>query len=221
MKKTERKERGKAARNGREEMRRANGILEQYAPGVPPVESPGRAAFVTALFDLGQRGHDLDWRGYEDRWVELADGSSSSPYDTFVVHANEKECCVHYFHLQKLAYSEFGETPAAPAAKSYATGYKEIFKAVGVPYSIEQSRSLKRLCHKRGDSPIQFPGIGKKPIVEIPKLVTWWNLLTDVEARRTEEEVNTRATIENEFAYGRGSRKVLPDIGGHIKKRAN
>lgn len=78
--------------DGRLIMEQANSILKQHAPNVPPVPNPGRGLLVVCLNEARRRGLrdavgdelSLDYREYDNRWIEIErDRSSAIPQDLF------------------------------------------------------------------------------------------------------------------------------------------
>jgi len=207
----------KTARGGRLEIRRADSILAEHAPDVPRVSSPGRAAFVTTLFDLGRRGEDLDWRAHEERWVELTDGSSSAPGDSFVIHGTEDEVIVHFFDVQRHAYARHGETPAFPAARKFLRGYKEILAALGVPQGKNGAIAVRNLS-QRTNGPINIGRPGQRPTADQERLMRWWCEVNERQRQRDEVAEGRRRSLEATYKYGRGSVDVVPEVSGYVRK---
>lgn len=96
-------------------------------------------------------------------------------------------------------------------------GWADIAEAVGQKNDEAFQKRVKAL-HARIQSPIVFGGQGKPPTVDRAKLLSWWNTLADrlaeLESRRRDSKETTRDT----YKHGRDG-IVVPDIGGHVKKR--
>jgi hypothetical protein len=112
--------------------------------------------------------------------------------------------------------------PPAPAAPAeYLLSWRAILGAVGMKNTIADRQQLRTLNNKY-EGPIIMPERGGQPKVDKGKLRPWWDGLESrwVEDRKEAEEKRRdreEATGER-HSYGRNG-EIVPDIGGHVKKR--
>jgi hypothetical protein len=107
-----------------------------------------------------------------------------------------------------------GGCEAAPA--EYLWNWREILDALDLKNNAA-SQGKVREANQRYDGPISLPGKGGQPKVSKAKLLEWWNGL-EIQFLTGGAGANAQATLAARHNCGRDG-TVLPDIGGHLKKR--
>ncbi len=103
---------------------------------------------------------------------------------------------------------------AAPL--EYLMNWREILDCLDLSNDDEKRGHVRKL-NKNYDGPIILPSRGGQPKVEKTRLLTWWNHL-ESKWETGGRGLNTQATVEEEYQHGKIA-TVLPEIGGHIKKK--
>ena len=101
-------------------IQKANGVLEEHAPDVPRVSSPGRADLVLELFGRGERASGLDWARYEQNWTEDTNWRRSSYGTCGMSHTGRSGSDLLWLYsaaldLMEVFAKQFGKTRADAA----------------------------------------------------------------------------------------------------------
>lgn len=106
------------------------------------------------------------------------------------------------------------EAPVAP--KQMLIGWDAILKAIGVEKGNE--RIIKDF-NRTHNGPI-ITRQGGNPVVDINKLVLWWNAVVEQLENKADADKQTRQSVSAlaEVNYGRTG-SAVPEIGGGVKKR--
>jgi hypothetical protein len=105
---------------------------------------------------------------------------------------------------------------AAPSPAVYLQSWSEILDSLEMK-NTEVNRGRVRGANERFEGPINIPKQGGQPKANKAKLLEWWNGL-EMRWEAGGAGQITAATLENRHNYGRDG-EVVPDIGGHTKKR--
>jgi hypothetical protein len=88
--------------------------------------------------------------------------------------------------------------------------------AVGRPHNRPSIRQITRLSQSTG-GPIVIGGKGRQPRVDRRKLLDWWNNLEERNCESENRLVDSRATVAEQFDYGKAA-TVVPQISGSVKR---
>ena len=117
----------------------------------------------------------------------------------------------------KPAVSVSVEAPKADERPAvYLLSWRDILDALAMKNNDENRRRVRDL-NDRYEGPIIPPEQGGQPKVNKAKLLQWWEDLERQFAAKTQKDIDKQATGDEQYSYGKDG-KVVPDIGGHVKK---
>jgi hypothetical protein len=107
--------------------------------------------------------------------------------------------------------------PANEIPRTYLFSWQQILFAVGMTNDDETRGRVAKL-NGEYDGPIILPKQGGQPKVEKAQLLKWWNSLEQRFRELSQREEDSRATVADQYEYGKDG-TVVPGVSGGVKKR--
>jgi hypothetical protein len=100
---------------------------------------------------------------------------------------------------------------------AFLWSWREILTALKLENHRGNQRNVAN-ANKKFKGPIILGGRGKQPTAEKAALLTWWRGLEEHARELEEHKRNTKATMADQYQYGKGA-TVVPKISGSVKNR--